>query len=193
MNGHYAWIDESVRTQGLGVPTYFIGACICDMEEDEIRRVLSPLKPAGAAKLHWRDMTQRQKRRSIPIIQSLGLAHIVVAATPLDGNVASERARRKCLECLLPILETDYGVGAAIFESRSEAQDIKDYKFVQGLRSRRFIQTLRVDFTPGKEDARLWMPDQILGAIGDEEGGVDLYRSFTQMVVRYSVNLHGNS
>ena len=58
------------------------------------------------------------------------------------------------------------------------SQDDRDLVFVRGLRSRRFISRLRVDFAPGSSDARLWIADQVLGAIGDEQRGRRGFSSF---------------
>ncbi|NMN02346.1 hypothetical protein [Bifidobacterium panos] len=173
-----AWGDESVQTQGGVTPTYYMGACICGLEERNIRNQLFSATKRKVPKLHWRDMTLSEKRKSIPIIETLSLPHIVVAATPLDGMVTSERARRKCLELLLPALEREYGVSRLILESREASQDDRDLVFVRGLRSRRFISRLRVDFAPGSSDARLWIADQVLGAIGDEQRGRRGFSSF---------------
>lgn len=130
-----AWGDESVQTQGGVIPTYYMGACICGLEERDIRRQLLSATKRKVSKLHWRDMTLSEKRRSIPVIEALSLPHIAIAATPLDGTVTSERARRKCLELLLPTLEKEYGISRLVLESRETSQDDRDLMFVRGLRS----------------------------------------------------------
>lgn len=167
MSNLVAWGDESVRTQGQDVPAYYMGVCICNLEEVDVHRMLTTVTKRHVPKLHWRDMTPSEKRKSIPIIERLALSHIVVAAIPLDGSVSSERARRKCLELLLPVLEYEYGVNRLVLEARESHQDDRDLDFARGIRSRHIIETLRVDFKPGNEDARLWIPDQVLGALGD--------------------------
>ena len=166
MSNLVAWGDESVRTQGQDVPAYYMGVCICNLEEVDVHRMLTTVTKRHVPKLHWRDMTPSEKRKSIPIIERLALSHIVVAAIPLDGSVSSERARRKCLELLLPVLEYEYGVNRLVLEARESHQDDRDLDFARGIRSRHIIETLRVDFKPGNEDARLWIPDQVLGALG---------------------------
>lgn len=162
-----AWGDESVRTQGHDIPAYYMGACICTLEESDVRRELSAVTSKRVPKLHWRDMTPSEKRKSIPTIEKMALSHIVVAAVPLNGSVRSERARRKCMELLLPVLEYEYGVSRLFLETRESHQDAMDLSFVRGIRSRHIIDALRVDFKVGADDARLWIPDQVLGAIGD--------------------------
>ena len=171
MSNLVAWGDESVRTQGQDVPAYYMGVCICNLEEVDVHRMLTTVTKRHVPKLHWRDMTPSEKRKSIPIIERLALSHIVVAAIPLDGSASSERARRKCLELLLPVLEYEYGVNRLVLEARESHQDDRDLDFARGIRSRHIIETLRVDFKPGNEDARLWIPDQVLGALGDTRNG----------------------
>lgn len=171
MSSVIAWGDESVQVQGYMNPMYYIGVCLCNSDEGEIRKTLLTAVKRRIKKLHWRDMTRVEKRHSIENIASLSLAHVVVGATPLDGTVSSERARRKCLEYLLPILEHEYDVTHLILESREMTQDQRDLQCVMGLRNRHLIDGLRVDFKPGASDARLWIADQVLGAIGDMNRG----------------------
>ena len=180
MMGCCAWMDESERRQGPGIPTYMIGVCLCDQSEADIRRTLNSLKPRDAKKLHWRDMTTREKQKSVKTIDALGLTHIVVAYTP--STCKSERSRRKCMEVMLPVLEK-FGVSKLIIEARESHQDMSDRGFIQTMRSRKFITDLRAEFIPGACDARLWIPDQVLGAVGDQQqsGGCE-YNEFTQSV-----------
>lgn len=183
-----AWGDESVHTQGNIAPTYYMGACVCDLEEPDIRRQLLTVTKKKVKKLHWRDMTPTEKRRSIPIISALSLPHIVVAAAPLS-EVSPERARRKCLELMLPVLEQEYGVTHLILESREPSQDERDFALVRGLRSRHFINQLRVDFASGTSDARLWIADQVLGAVGDTARGSGNFSELVTMVDKREVDL----
>ncbi len=188
MSEMIAWGDESVQRQDGIPPTYYVGVCICGLEEDEIRRqLLAPIRK-NVPKLHWRDMTPTEKRRSIPVVESLSLPHIVAAAAPLD-NIKPDRARRKCLERLLPELEQRYGVTRLVLESREASQDERDLVCVRGLRSRGFIHQLRVDFAPGASDARLWIPDQVLGAIGDAKRGDEDYSGLIASVHMLDVDL----
>ena len=65
-----AWGDESVQTQGGVIPTYYMGACICGLGERDIRSQLLSATKRKVSKLHWRDMTLSEKRRSIPVIEA---------------------------------------------------------------------------------------------------------------------------
>lgn len=183
-----AWGDESVQRQGGIDPTYYVGVCICGLEEDEVRRRLLASIRKKIPKLHWRDMTPSEKQRSISVVESLSLPHIVAAAAPLD-NIKPDRARHKCLERLLPELEQRYGVTRLVLESREVSQDERDLACVRGLRSRCFIHQLRVDFAPGASDARLWIPDQVLGAIGDAKRGGETYSGLISSVHMLDVDL----
>lgn len=101
-----AWGDESVRKTGVPSPMYLMGACVCDDAETLTRQRLTSLKPKGAKKLHWRDMRPSLRGKVIDAIDAMHLDHVIVAAVPMDRWNTAERARRKCLEHLLPLLET---------------------------------------------------------------------------------------
>ena len=166
-----AWGDESIRQNEAGRPMYLMGACVCDSAEADVRRALGAVKPKGAPKLHWRDMKRALRGKSIDAIESMGLSHVVVAAVPMSDWTTSERARRKCMEQLLPVLEAEYGVDLFVLESRDKDQDKRDVRLVDALRSRRYISSIRIGLERGEGDARLWLPDQLLGAYGDSEAG----------------------
>lgn len=153
-----AWGDESVRKSNVPESMYLMGACVCDLDEDFTRSRLNTVKPRNASKLHWRDMQPKLRFKAIDAISGLGLTHVIVAAIPLGDWNTAERARRKCLETLLPVLEREYSVDRLVLERRDKAQDARDIRFIDALRSRRFIDSIRVDLVAGAADARLWLP-----------------------------------
>ena len=162
-----AWGDESIRRTSTGHLVYLIGISICPIEEKHIREAFTAVLPRNAAKLHWKDMNGKQRRQSLEIISEFAFRHYV-AQTKLATHVNNmERARRKCLECLLPLLEQREAVERLVLETRDISQNRRDIAFIQAMRSRKFIRKLYVDIIPGPQDARLWIPDQILGAYGD--------------------------
>ncbi|MCO6558938.1 MAG: hypothetical protein J6575_05910 [Bifidobacterium sp.] len=110
-----------------------------------------------------------ERNKSIDFINNLNLRHIVIGAEPLPETMRPERARRKCLETLLPILEKQYDITQLFMESRNTKQDLLEINFIQGIRSRGFISSLNYQLLPGDSDARLWIPDQILGAVGADD------------------------
>ena len=177
-----AWGDESVRKSNVPEPMYLMGACLCDLDEDFTRSRLDTVKPRNASKLHWRDMQPKLRFKAIDAISGLGLTHVIVAAIPLGDWNTAERARRKCLETLLPVLEREYAVDRLVLERRDKAQDARDIRFIDALRSRRFIDSIRVDLVAGASDARLWLPDQLLGSYGDWQAGEHRYDGFLASV-----------
>ena len=183
-----AWGDESVRKTNMPEPMYLMGACICDIEEQLVRSQLELIKPRNASKLHWRDMRPAVRNKAIDAIDQLKLRHVIVAAVPLDDWSTSELARRKCLETLLPLLEQEYQIDRFVLEQRDKAQNAKDIRFVDAMRSRKFIQSIRVDLLPGASDARLWLPDQLLGAYGDAQSGEGHYDAFLTTVRVISIS-----
>ena len=69
-------------------------------------------------------------------------------------------------------------MAAMDIERREISQDRNDIRFIDGLRSRRFIGPIRVELCAGETDARLWLPDQLLGAYGDAQAGTGRYDEF---------------
>ena len=173
-----AWGDESIRQNEARRPMHLMGACVCDSAEADVRRALGAVKPKGAPKLHWRDTKRALRGKSIGAIGSMGLSHVVVAAVPMNDWTISERARRKCMEQLPPVLESEYGAKLFILEGRRKGQDEKDLKLVSALRSRKFIGSIRAEHMAGDSDARLWLPDQLLGAYRDAKAGSDDFDEF---------------
>lgn len=131
-----------------------------------MRESLIRLKPKGAGKLHWRQMTTRDKRKTIQVIGNLDETPFVVVAEPVSHVLSEERARRKCLEVLLFILERQ-GVDRYVLESRTVAQDRKDMQCLAYLRTSHQLRSIRLDHVRGADEPCLWLPDQILGAYGD--------------------------
>lgn len=177
-----AWGDESIRQKGVAEHMYLMGACLCDVGEADVRSLLSQVKPKGAPKLHWRDMRKPLCSQTIKVIENMGLAHIVVTAVPMTDWTTTERARRKCLERLLPVLEDEYDVERFVLESRGRDKDKKDIQLVDALHGRKYIDGIRVDHMSGSADARLWLPDQLLGAYGDSKAGSNDYEGFLSEV-----------
>lgn len=161
-----AWVDESIRTQGVPTPTYLLGAALTTpAEEPTVSNELTRLAPAGR-KLHWHDLGRDGKADVVRLLAALGLRSLVVIATPMV-NIRQEYARGTCVDRLLREL-SDRGVEQVTFESRSASQDKKDQRRVDGLRNDHAIRpSLRVEWAVGANEPLLWAPDLILGAVGD--------------------------
>ena len=159
-----AYGDESVRMVG-NPPFYMLGVSLMsDATDAELKR-LAQIMPKGSRKLHWREMSRRLRRHSLEILADAGCVNSVVIAAPLSGK-KQERARRKCLEALLPELESK-GVRELVLENRDEAANRLDLDFVDYAKGSRLISSLMITHRDASIEPRLWIADQVLGAMGD--------------------------
>ncbi|MPY12311.1 hypothetical protein [Arthrobacter bussei] len=169
----HAWVDESMRGVKESQGMYLLGAVVADPSEceptrDELRAVL----PKGARKLHWTDMEAREKKQVTGLVCGLNVAHMVVIGTPLDLR-KQEKARAKCMERLLWELG-EMEVSRVFLEHRTPSLNGRDMKLVEHLRGRQAMpKTLRVDIAQPSSEPMLWIPDQMLGAMGDAEANDD--------------------
>ena len=158
-----AFADESVRATA-NPPMYLVTATILPDGAD-----LSPLEailPHGASKLHWRDLGRRSQREALTRIEELGSRSTIVVASPIDPK-KQERARRKDLETLAPLLEAE-GVTRLVMESRFPAANERDATHFRAMLRRGYISSIELHFADPATEHRLWVPDQILGAWGEE-------------------------
>ncbi len=174
--GTIAWGDESIRTKGLDQPVYLLAASRVLTGEPRARELLTALKPKHARKLHWRDMDTPHRALAITAIATLDAAHTIIVGTRTTP-AKTERARRQCLERLLPLLEQD-GVTTYCMESRGAAKDRLDLNFRNALRKTARICNIGVTHAPASEEPLVWIPDQVLGAYGDMLCGEEDYRGF---------------
>ncbi|TYC96639.1 hypothetical protein FQ377_13725 [Arthrobacter echini] len=165
----HAWVDESMRGATKDQGMYLLGAVVadpteCESTRDELRAVL----PKGARKLHWTDMEDRAKKQVTALVCGLDVAHLVVIGTPLDLK-KQEKARAKCMERLLWELG-EMEVSRVVLEHRTPSLNSRDMKLVDRLRGRQAMPaSLRVDIAQPSSEPMLWIPDQMLGAMGDAE------------------------
>lgn len=152
-----------------GSRMYLLGAAVADPSRcDAARQELQKLLPRGAKKLHWTDMEHKQKTRVTELVAHFDMAHLVVVGTPLDHR-KQEHARAKCMERLLWELD-QLGVAHVFLEQRTESLNKRDLKLVLNLRGKRSISSeIRVDVAPPSSEPMLWIPDQVLGAVGEAE------------------------
>lgn len=159
-----AYGDESVRMVG-DPPFYMLGVSLMsDATDAELRR-LAEIMPKGSRKLHWREMSRRRRRRSLEILADAGCADTVVIAAPLRGK-KQERARRKCLEALLPALESK-GVRDLVLENRDEAANRLDLNYIDYAKGSQLVSSIKITHRDASIEPRLWIADQVLGAMGD--------------------------
>ena len=159
-----AWGDESVRMVG-DPPFYLLGASVLSERANDGLERLVKIKPPGSKKLHWREMGQRLQRDSLRTLADIERIDIVALASPLVGH-KQERARRKCLETLLPALEAR-GVSRLVLESRKPASDRLDLSYMDFARGKHLVTSIKLFHEDGAAEPRLWIADQVLGAMGD--------------------------
>ena len=160
-----AWGDESMR-QNADPQMYLMCATVFGKYAEEGLDGLVKAKPRAMRKLHWRDLRESEKARVVEAMAAIPHWSTVVVATPLNG-VRQERGRRKALEVLLQRLEAE-GVGLLNLESRWRQEDKADLDMVFALQNRRLIRDIRIrHLRSGEDEPKLWMPDQVLGAVGD--------------------------
>lgn len=158
----YAWGDESVRVSAD--PSVYLLAATMVFPGESVE-TLSAIKPKGAVKLHWRDMTRKLQAKSLDALAEIRHSTTIVVGAPLPKR-KQERGRRKCLECLLPELES-LGVNMFVLESRDDYKNKKDVELFLALRRKGVIRTIDIAHRSAESEPRLWIPDQILGAYGD--------------------------
>ncbi|WP_146070938.1 hypothetical protein [Arthrobacter sp. B1805] len=142
----------------------------CEPARDELRAVL----PKGARKLHWTDMEDREKKQVTGLVTDFDMAHMVVVGTPLDSR-KQEHARAKCMERLLWELG-QLEVTRVFLEQRTHSLNKRDMALVEYLRGSKAIpKSLRVDIELPSIEPMLWIPDQVLGAMGDAEADNDTW------------------
>ena len=165
----FAYIDESYD---LAKGYYVLCATLVDGTETERIREQTRCLSIGSGKIHWHSEGPGRRRLLTDAVTAMDIAHIAVI-----GRAArrEERARRKCLEVLLPELDR-CEVSSAVLESRQRRKDKLDHALVGACRSKRLIsQRLQVLFSPGAAEPLLWLPDIVGGAIHLAETGYSEY------------------
>jgi hypothetical protein len=84
------------------------------------------------------------------------------------------------------------GVSRFIMESRTASLNARDLTLIERLRgSHRIPATIRLEFALPSTEAMLWLPDQVLGMIGDAEAGRRQWYSadFAARVTRIDISL----
>ena len=149
---------------------YLLGAAIADPAVCVDTRALLRRVPRAGQKLHWRDADEQHQRAIHHAVAPMAVDHMVVVATPADTR-RPERARAKCLERMLQELD-GLGVGQLIMETRTASLNQRDLVLIDHLRGgRRIPARIRLEFEQPSAEPMLWLPDQILGMVGDAEAG----------------------
>lgn len=157
-----AYGDESIRLSAP-TPVYLVAATV--LPDDCNLAKLARIKPKAAAKLHWRELTDKLRQEALAEVAAIGGQTTIVAASPLPKK-KQERGRRKCLELLLPELEAA-GIGTLILESRVLKLNDKDIEMLDAMRAKRVVSGIELRHVHASDEPKLWVPDQVLGAYGD--------------------------
>ncbi|MFB9743815.1 hypothetical protein ACFFOU_22095 [Pseudonocardia sulfidoxydans] len=172
--GWCAYVDESEPDPRFAAGTYLLAAAV--IETDELlaaRAAVAALRLRGQKKLHWRGEGAPRRRRIASSIAALPMMHTIVVK--VDKDASSERRRRLCMARLLPELHTA-GVTDVYLESREKKQNAGDIELLNGLRRQKALTSdLRIYHVPGPNDALLWVPDVVAGAMGSQLAGEPVY------------------
>jgi hypothetical protein len=185
-----AYIDESARHRNDADSCVYVlaAALVEDDQTEELVSVLESRPRSGAAKLHWKDQTAKQRTATTEALAAVPLAGLV-AVHFYDYQPQNERARRLCFNRLLVALAHEYAAGAAVFESRGASRDKKDREVLTVLRKNgRVPRDLDVSWVRGGEQPLLWAADCVAGAVTwsfgtqDEGAYLDLYDDAVMLI-----------
>ena len=160
-----------MRITGDDQGTYILAAVVRDPASCEpVRADLRSLLLRKQVRLHWRDEDAARRGTIAAAVASVEMTAVVVVGVPV-AKAKQERARRLCLEVLLPHL-SGLGVSQVWLEARTPSLNKADMAMVLALRGQRAIPgTLRVEVARPLEEAMLWLPDAVAGAVGADHDG----------------------
>lgn len=187
----HAWVDESMKVDAGDQGTYILASVVCDASGcDQVRDLLRSLLQGREPRLHWRDEDDRRRTKIAAAIGTVDMAAIVVVGVPMARR-KQERARRLCMETLMPALEA-LGVSRVYLEARTPSLVTRDREQVANLVGKKLItKDLRVLTARPRDEPMLWVPDAVAGAVGAARAGnaqwLDLMR---HTVTELDIELH---
>ncbi len=115
----HAWIDERMHVDlHADRGTFILAAVVGDPAGCEpMRDLLRGLLRGRNQRLHWREENTAGRTAIASALGSTELGAVVAVGTPMR-NRRQERARRMCMEALLPALE-GFGIARVIVEART--------------------------------------------------------------------------
>lgn len=166
-----AWVDERMDVDGAN-GRYTLAAVIsAETQCPSIRAELRSLRLRRQPRLHWRDEDHPRRTKIASAIAGMDITAVVVVGTPMTQN-RQERARRICMERLLPLLQHEYSVARVILEARTPSLMRKDHQQVLNLTGKRWItRDLTVQDARPSEEPMLWIADAVAGASGAAHAG----------------------
>lgn len=167
-----AWVDERMDVGDNNDGRYTLAAVIGDDTSCEaIRADLRSLLLRRQPRLHWRDENISRRTKIVDLISRTDVTAVVVVGTPMIAS-RQERARRVCMERLLPLLQQDYRVGTVILEAQTPSLMRKDHQQVLNLLGKRWItRELSVTDARPLHEPMLWIADAVAGATGAAHQG----------------------
>lgn len=155
-----AYVDESYD---LGIGVYILTASIVHLADaEETRSMLYTLR-TGTRKLHWYKSDPQHRLELAKAVSVLGVSHTAVAGR--GQPLVAERARRKCMEVLLPELEYAE-VDMTLFEARQNRNNRHDTNMVDACRRKKLIKEgFHATFALPGDEPLLWIPDIACGSV----------------------------
>lgn len=187
----HAWVDESMKVDPEDQGTYILASVVCDPTCcDPVRDLLRSLLQGKEPRLHWRNEDDRRRTKIAAAVGTVDMAAIVVVGVPM-AKKKQERARRICMETLMPALE-GLGVSRVFMEARTPSLVTRDREQVANLVGKKLItKNLRVLSARPRDEPMLWVPDAVAGAVGAARAGesqwLDLMR---HTVTELDIELH---
>jgi hypothetical protein len=118
--------------------TYTLASVVCDPSCcDSVRETLMALRYPRQRRLHWRDEEGPRRTKIAAAVGRVDMAAVVVIGVPLV-RAKQERARRICMETLLPALDR-MGVSRVWLESRTQSLNAADRRMVVAMRGMQLI------------------------------------------------------
>lgn len=167
---------------------YLLAAVVCDPAScDPVRDLLRSLRYRRQRRLHWHAEEDPRKAKIAESIGALALPATVVVGMPLAKS-KQERARRKCMEALLPEMER-VGVSQVFLEARTPSLVRKDMGLVDACRAKGLIgPSIRVETARPSEEPLLWLPDAVAGAVNAARDGQPEYLALIGSVTQIEVS-----
>ncbi|MGW3343234.1 hypothetical protein ACWDA3_07990 [Nonomuraea rubra] len=135
--------------------------CLADLQALLLHRQL---------RLHWHDENDKRRTQLIEAVAEWRPNGIVVVGASMNPT-RQERARRKCMQCLLWEL-CDHHVVDVVFERRDRELDQRDHELAVALKGRHSIPPrLQLSWCDPRSEPLLWLPDIIAGAKSLAERG----------------------
>ncbi|MDA3646086.1 hypothetical protein LZ318_21705 [Saccharopolyspora indica] len=165
----HAYVDESYD---LTIGVYILTASIVDLTDAEDLRCALRELHAGRQKLHWYKSDAEHREHLAKGVSALNLSHVSIVGR--SQGLRPERARRKCMEVLLPRLES-IGVRFVVFESRQGRNNRHDTDLIDACRRKKLISHLQATFIGGNDEPLLWLADIACGSALAAARGTDSY------------------